>query len=128
MKSESCEQKNIVFVFLTEFIRVRGVITWSLISFLGFILGMSSLELSNYTIPLLTFVVSTFCILSFTFAINNYFDTDSDRENPRRKHINAIASGKISKKNGILLIIIFVLISLIQFYISLKFSYFVFCF
>ena len=125
MNNETCEKKNIVLVFLTEFIRVRGVVTWSAISFIGFILGMSSLELSSYIVPLLTFVVSTFCILSFTFALNNYYDADSDRENPRRMHINAIASGKISKQTGIFLNTAFVIIPLV---ISMLFKIEVFLF
>ena len=113
MNDKNRKKKNIILVFLTEFIRIRGVVNWSLISFVGFILGMSSLGLSSYLAPLLVFVVSSFCILSFTFAINNYYDADSDRENPRRKHVNAIASGRISKQTGIFLNITFVAIPLV---------------
>ena len=113
MNDKNRKKKNIILVFLTEFIRIRGVVNWSLISFVGFILGMSSLGLSSYLVPLLVFVVSSFCILSFTFAINNYYDADSDRENPRRMHINAIASGRISKQTGIFLNITFVASSLV---------------
>jgi len=113
MNDKNRKKKNIILVFLTEFIRIRGVVNWSLISFVGFILGMSSLGLSSYLAPLLVFVVSAFCILSFTFAINNYYDADSDRENPRRMHINAIASGRISKQTGIFLNITFVASSLV---------------
>ena len=113
MSDKNRKKKNIILVFLTEFIRIRGVVNWSLISFVGFILGMSYLGLSSYLVPLLVFVVSSFCILSFTFAINNYYDADSDRENPRRMHINAIASGRISKQTGIFLNITFVAIPLV---------------
>ncbi len=113
MNGKNRKKKNIILVFLTEFIRIRGVVNWSLISFVGFILGMSSLELSSYLVPIFVFVVSAFCILSFTFAINNYYDADSDRENPRRMHINAIASGRISKQTGIFLNITFVAIPLV---------------
>jgi len=113
MNNEIVEKKSNVFVFLIEFIRIRGVVIWSMISLVGFVLGMTSLKLSSYLVPLLTLIVSTFCILSFTFAINNYYDADSDRENPRRKHINAIASGKISKKTSIFLNVAFVSISLL---------------
>ena len=55
MNNEIDEKKNIVLVFLTEFIRLRGVVNWSAISFVGFILGMSSLDLSSYLIPFLIF-------------------------------------------------------------------------
>ena len=64
-------------------------------------------------VPLFFFVVSTFFILAFTFAINNYYDIDTDKENPRRAHLNAMASGKISKQTGMLLNIIFIIIPLV---------------
>ena len=120
------KKKNITLVILTEFIRINDAIKWSAISFGGFILGMSSFDLSSYIIPLLVFLVSTFFIMSFTFAINNYYDADSDRENPRRRNINAIASGKISKQTATSINIIFVIIPVI---VSLlyKFEVFLFC-
>lgn len=113
MSDKIGKKENIVLVFLKEFIRVRGVVNWSAISFIGFILGMSSLDFSSYMVPLLVFIISTFCILSFTFAINNFFDVDSDRENPRKRQINAIASGKISKQTGVFLNITFIVIPLV---------------
>ncbi len=113
MSNKIGKKENIVLVFLKEFIRVRGVVNWSAISFIGFILGMSSLDFSSYMVPLLVFIISTFCILSFTFAINNFFDVDSDRENPRKRQINAIASGKISKQTGVFLNITFIVIPLV---------------
>jgi len=115
-----------ILVFFTEFIRIKCVMFWSAISFGGFILGISSLDLSSYTIPLLVFLVSTFFIMSFTFAINNYYDADSDRENPRRMHINAIASGKISKRTGIFLNLTFVIIPLVITFLF-KIEVFLFC-
>jgi 4-hydroxybenzoate polyprenyltransferase len=51
--------------------------------------------------------------MSFTFAINNYYDIDSDRQNPRRMHSNALASGEISKKTGMAINIFFIVISLL---------------
>ena len=126
MNNKIDEKKNIVLVFLTGFIRLRCVVNWSAISFVGFILGMSSLDLSNYLTPFLIFFVSTFFIMSFTFAINNYFDADSDRENPRRIPINAIASKRIPKQTAFFLIITFVFISLFV-SILFKFEVFLFC-
>ncbi|UCF50276.1 MAG: UbiA prenyltransferase family protein [Thermoplasmatales archaeon] len=107
------KKENIIYVFLTQFIRLEHVFGWSAISFGGFILGMTSLELFDYFIPFLVFLISIFCIISFTFSINNFYDSDSDRINPRRKDFNAIASGKISKKMGIILNIILVMIPLV---------------
>lgn len=104
------KKNNIVTVFLAEFIRIRGVVGWFAISSIGFILGMSSLALSEYLVPLLVFLLSTFCILSFTFAINNHYDIDSDRRNPKKMRFNAMASGKISRKSGAFVNIIFVII------------------
>jgi 4-hydroxybenzoate polyprenyltransferase len=121
------EKKNgIFFTFLTGFIRIRGVVTWLAISFFGFLLGISSLDITSYTVPLIFFVFSTFFILTFTFAINNYYDIDTDKENPRRAHLNAMASGKISKQTGMLLNLIFIVIPLV---LSLFFTLevFVFC-
>jgi 4-hydroxybenzoate polyprenyltransferase len=119
-------KKNKTLVILTEYIRIKDVMVWSAISFGGFILGMSHLDLSSNIIPLIVFLVSTFFIMSFTFTINNYYDTDSDKVNPRRKDINAIASGKISKKTGIVMNIIFIIIPLIV-SILYKFEVFIFC-
>lgn len=115
-----------ISVFFLEFIRIKDLIAWSVFSFGGFILGMSSLDLSSYLIPLLVFFVSTFFIASFTFAINNYYDADSDKENPRRAHINAVASGKISKKAVVFLNITFIIIPLVV-SILFKFEVFLFC-
>jgi len=126
MSNKIDKKKNIISVFLTEFIRIKDAMIWSAISFGGFILGMSSLDLSSYIIPLLVFLVSTFFIMSFTFAINNYYDADSDRENPRRRNINAIASGKISKQTGIILNITFIIVPLVV-SILFKFEVFIFC-
>ena len=120
------QKKNIISVFFTEFIRLRGVLFWSAVSFAGFILGISTLDLSNYIIPLLVLLVSTFFIMSFTFAINNYYDADSDRDNPRRKNINAIVSGIISKRIGIFLNLTFVIIPLVVTFLF-KIEVFLFC-
>jgi 4-hydroxybenzoate polyprenyltransferase len=126
MSNKIAKKKNIVLIVLTEVIRIKDAMVWSAISFGGFILGMSSLDLSSYIIPLLVFLVSTFFIMSFTFAINNYYDADSDRENPRRMHINAIASGKISKQTGVFINIILVIVpSVIT--LLFKFEVFLFC-
>jgi len=120
------KKKGKIFVFFTGFIRIRGVVNWFGISFFGFLLGTSSLNFFSYMIPFFFFIVSTFFILAFTFAINNYYDIDSDKENPRRVDVNAMASGKISKQTGILLNIIFVIIPL---FLSLlyRLEVFVFC-
>jgi chlorophyll synthase len=64
--------------------------------------------------------------MTFTFSINNYFDADSDRKNPRRRNINAIASGKISKRNGAYLIILSAIIPLIVSFLF-NFHAFLFC-
>ena len=45
MAKKSDKKKNIVSIFLTEFIRIKDVIGWSLISFVGFILGISVLSI-----------------------------------------------------------------------------------
>ena len=105
------ENKNVFSVFLTEFIRLSDVIKWSAISFIGFLLGVTTTSLWEYTIPFFVFLITTFCIMSFTFSINNYFDVDSDRKNPRLAEKNAIASEKISKKLAIICMCLFVLIS-----------------
>jgi 4-hydroxybenzoate polyprenyltransferase len=107
------KEKSKISVFLKEFIRIKDVIGWSLISFVGFILGISVLSFKTNLIPFSVFIISVLCLTSFTFAINNFFDADSDKENPRRKNINAIASGHISKKTGILIILLLAIIPLI---------------
>jgi len=77
--------KNNILIYLNEFIRVSDAIKWSAISFLGFILGITELSINAYFVPFLIFAISTFCIMAFTFAINNFYDTESDNKNPRRK-------------------------------------------
>ena len=118
--------KNIVSVFFTGFIRIRGVFNWSAFSIIGFILSISSLKLSEYLTPFLVFIICSFCILSFTFSINNYYDIDSDRRNPKKIHYNAMASGKISKKTGVTLNAIFVIIALAVSFLF-KLEVFFFC-
>jgi len=126
MKDKNKKKENILYIFLTQFIRVEHVFGWSAVSFGGFILGMTSLELFDYITPFFVFLISTFCIISFTFSINNFYDSDSDRINPRRKDYNAIASGKISKKTGILLNISLVIIPLVISFLY-RFDIFLFC-
>ena len=120
------KKSSVFFTFLTGFIRIRGVVNWFVISFFGFLLGISSLDITSYMVPLIFFVVSTFFILAFTFAINNYYDIDTDKANPRRADLNAMASGNISKQTGLLLNLIFIVIPLV---LSLFFTIevFVFC-
>ena len=121
------EKKNgIIRNFFTGFIRIRGVFNWFAISFFGFLLGISSLDITSYIVPLIFFVVSTFFILAFTFAINNYYDIDTDKENPRRANLNAMASGKITKHTGMMLNLIFIVVPLVLslFYTT---AVFVFC-
>lgn len=112
MNIKKSKKENIIFIFLTQFIRIEHVFGWTAISFGGFILGTNSLKILDYLIPFLVFLISTFCIISFTFSINNYYDAESDRINPRRKDFNAIASGKVSKKLGIYLNLMLVIIPL----------------
>jgi 4-hydroxybenzoate polyprenyltransferase len=127
MEKSDKKNNNSVFVFLKGFIRIRGVVNWTAISLFGFLLGISSLNIRSSLIPFFFFLVSTFFILAFTFAINNYYDVDTDKENPRRVHLNAIASGAISKHSAIVLNIIFVIIPLgISVFYNLW--VFVFCF
>jgi 4-hydroxybenzoate polyprenyltransferase len=107
------KKKSIFYSFFTGFIRIRGVLNWFVISFLGFLLGITSLNITNYMIPFIFFVISTFLILAFTFAVNNYYDINTDKENPRRAHLNAMASGAISKQTGMMLNLIFIIIPLV---------------
>ena len=113
MRKTPEKDENVVFVFFNRLIRVKDVIRWCAISFIGFILGISTLSFQINLIPFLVFIVCTFCIMSFTFSINNYYDVDSDRGNPRRMHTNAIASGRISKQTAVFINIVFVVIPLI---------------
>lgn len=117
---------NTILIFFTGLIRIKGVFNWSAISFVGFILGISSLNFSDYIMRFIVFAVCTFCILSFTFIINNYYDVESDCNNPKKARYNAMASGKISKKIGIFSMIIFVAVpTIVSFLFNL--SIFLFC-
>jgi len=107
------ENKNTAWIIITKFFRFKDAFKWAIISFIGFILGTTALSFRNYILPFLIFIVTTFCIMAFTFAINNYYDAKSDKINPRRKNINAIASGQISRKTAIFLLFFLAFISLI---------------
>jgi 4-hydroxybenzoate polyprenyltransferase len=106
--------KNKFAIIITRYIRIDDVIKWCAIAFIGFILGTSSFALPGIILPTGVFLVAIFFLMSFTFAINNYYDADSDRKNPRRMYHNAVASGEISKKEGMILNILFVAISLLS--------------
>lgn len=125
MSNKLNDKKNIFSIFFNEFLRIRNVLAWTLVSFVGFIFGISSLDLGSYIIPFFVFFVSFFFIVSVTFSLNNYFDVDSDRINPRRKNINAIEFRKISKQTVFFLNIIFIFISLIVTFLY-KFEIFLF--
>lgn len=107
------KKKNIFSVFSAQFIRIGEIISWSAIFFVGFVLGMSSLDFHNYIIPLSVFLISAFFITSFTFAINNYYDIESDEKNPRRMNVNSTSSGRITKKTSIVFITTFFIIPLV---------------
>jgi len=126
MNDENSTKGNKVSVFFIEFIRISDVIKWIMIAFLGFILGITTPTITTYLVPFLIFFVSSFCIMSFTFAINNFYDTETDRENPRRMHTNAIASGKLSKKTGIGFNLLFVIVALLT-SLFLKIEVFLVC-
>jgi chlorophyll synthase len=76
-------------------------------------LGLSIISVKDVLINLFIFAITTFCIVSFIFAVNNYYDVTSDRNNPRRKNINAIASGKISKSNAKIFLGGFIIVPLV---------------
>ena len=113
MTKKVSKEKSNISVFLNEFIRIKDAIGWSLISFVGFILGISVLSIETNLISFLVFLICVLCITSFIFSINNFFDADSDKDNPRRKNINAIASGVISKNTGIFIIFLLAFIPLL---------------
>ena len=126
MSNKSQRQSNIITIIFKQVFRIKDSLSWTAISFGGFILGLTSLDLYDNIIPLVVFLASTFFIMAFTFSINNFFDADSDRQNPRRRDINAIASGRISKRNGSYLIILSAIIPLIVSFLF-NFQAFLFC-
>ncbi len=119
--------KNTVITYLNEFIRISDTLKWSAISFLGFILSVTQLSIAIYIIPFLIFALSTFCIMGFTFAVNNFYDIQSDIKNPRRKGTNVLASGNILRKNAIFYIIILALIPLLVSIFTFRYEIFIFC-
>ena len=119
--------KTTMSLYLNEFIRVSDAIKWTAISFLGFILGVNELSINTYFVPFLIFAISTFCIMAFTFAINNFYDTESDNKNPRRKDINAIASGNIPRKIATFFLLILTLIPIIITVLLFRYEVIIFC-
>ena len=124
---QSAEKNTNAFIhFFTGFIRIKGVLNWLAISFFGFLLGITSFDITSIIFPFFMFVISTFFILAFTFAVNNYYDIDTDKENPRRATLNAIASGVITKHTGKIFNLIFIIIPLVLTFIY-AWTVFVFC-
>ncbi len=113
MKPIKEKKKPFLSEFFIGFIRIKGVLNWLAISFLGFLLGITTLQINNILLPFLFFMITTFFILAFTFAINNYYDVDTDKDNPRRARFNALASGTISKRTGIAFNLLFIIIPLL---------------
>lgn len=112
MNVGSKKNENIFLIFLIKFIRIKDATTWIAVSILGFILALSSMSISIYIEPFIVLLITYFCIISFTFSINNFYDIDTDKRNPRRKNINPIASGRISIKTSKILIITLAIIPL----------------
>ena len=106
-------KENIIRTVLMRYMRLDDVIKWTAISFIGFIFGTTNFTLQAVLLPFVVFLIATSFIMSFCFSINNYYDADSDRENPRRRDKNALASGEISKKEGMALNMIFIAITLV---------------
>ena len=100
-------------LFFTKFIRISDVIKWTMISGIGFIMGLPSLALLPTVVSLSVFLVATLAILSFTFGINNYYDVASDRENPRRRDTNIFVTGQLSKSKGLFFNGLFCLMALL---------------
>jgi len=113
MLNRDVPPKNIISIFFTEIIRINDVAYWSVTALLGFILGISNLSFNKYFVPFLGFTISIFCTISFTFSINNYYDIDSDKNNPRRRNVNALALGDVSKMHIIIINLIFLFIPII---------------
>jgi len=120
------EDKNTLVLVFKKFLRFKDSIKWSMISFLGFILGLNTLSIKPNLIAFIVFISSTFFIMSFTFAINNFYDVETDKINPRRQKINAIASGQLSKKISII-ILMFLVIAPLLISISYGLNLFFFC-
>jgi 4-hydroxybenzoate polyprenyltransferase len=119
------KNNTLVSSFFTSFIRIKGVINWLAISFFGYLLGTSNLDITSNLPSFMFFLISTFFILAFTFAVNNYYDIDTDKQNPRRASLNALASGAISKQTGKIILLLFILIPVL---LSLFITWMVFLF
>ena len=120
MGNQSNKKENIFWIFFSKFIRIQDTAYWIAVSFLGFILGITSLSFSTYIIPFLVLLISIFCIISFTFSINNLYDVETDKKNKRRIDVNPIASRKFSLKTSKIIILTLTVIPLI---ISFIFGY-----
>ena len=107
------KRNNKVRIILTKYMRLDDVTKWMAISFVGFILDTTSFAFQDIILPFCVFLITTFFCMAFTFAINNYYDADSDRANPRRMHKNALASGDISKKGAMAINILCIMVPLL---------------
>jgi len=94
-------KKNINFMedlslIFNGVIRIKAVIFWSLIFLLGFSLGLQNLSINKLFYPFIVIIVNSLLFSIFIFTINNYYDIETDKDNPRRKKINAIAQGEVN--------------------------------
>jgi 4-hydroxybenzoate polyprenyltransferase len=113
MVNNDSSSKKKISIFFTEIIRINDVAAWFVVALLGFILGIPDQSFNKYFVPFLGFSISVFCAISFTFSINNYYDTNSDKNNPRRRSRNALALGSVSKQSIIIINLIFLVIPII---------------
>jgi 4-hydroxybenzoate polyprenyltransferase len=127
MVKKDIPPKNIISIFFTEIIRINDVAYWFVTALLGFILGISNLSFNKYFIPFLGFTISLFCTISFTFSINNYYDIDSDKNNPRRRSVNALALGNVSKIYIKIINLIFLFIPIITCILLENIALIIFC-
>ena len=112
MISKSSLLQSFTF-FFTKFIRISDVIKWTVISGIGFIMGLSSPDLIYLVVSLSVFLITTLSMMSFTFGINNYYDVESDKENPRRRETNIFVTGQLSKSKGLFYNGLFCIIALL---------------
>ena len=98
---------------ILQLIRIKD---WfkNLIIFFPIIFSGKLLEYSNYFYLLIGFIFFSF-VCSLIYILNDIIDRDKDKKHPIKKNIKPLASGLISMKTSIIILITLIIISLLGF-------------
>lgn len=112
--------------FLYYYFKMLRIDGWIKLFFWIPIVGAGLVQFSFRNFMLVGIIY--FCVTSYSYVINNYFDLEIDKRNDKKIKLNTnpLAQGLITKKGTLILLIILLLISSVL-AIQMNFVGFYFC-